>query len=118
MASSIPVLRVLIRQVKPATRRLYGASSNDTYHKKSYGSGSVAGSNTVVVAARQKQGALEGGLTRFKSLRKPRSDDWIGKSVLVHEPGKGEILQTQEINIQYHTRDSGSEADYTGDNRV
>jgi hypothetical protein len=108
MAASIPVLRVLIRDVKATTRRLYASSPADTYHKKSYGVGSLSRSNTVVVAARQKQGVL----TRFTSLRKG-SDDWSDKSVLVQEPGT--ILQTQEINIQYTDRTSKYEM---GDNRV
>ncbi|KAH8904155.1 hypothetical protein BR93DRAFT_946918 [Coniochaeta sp. PMI_546] len=118
MASSIPVLRVLIREVKATTRRLNASSSDDTYHTKSYGAGSMARSNTIVVAASQKRRALEIGIKRLKSLRKASSDDWSDKSVLVHELGKGEILQTQEINIQYHIRDSKFEMDDMGDNRV
>ncbi|OIW25567.1 hypothetical protein CONLIGDRAFT_581876 [Coniochaeta ligniaria NRRL 30616] len=118
MASSIPVLRVLIREVKATTRRLYGSSSDDTYQKKSYGAGPLARSNTVVVAASQKRGALEIGIARLKSVRKAGSDDWSDTSVLVHEPGKGEILQTQEINIQYHVRDPRFEMDDMGDDRV
>jgi hypothetical protein len=118
MASSIPVLRVLIRDVKATTRRLYGSSSDDTYHTKSYGAGSLARSNTVVVATNQKRTALEIGITRLKSIRKARSDEWSDTNVLVNEPGKGEIVQTQEINIQYHARNSRFEMDDMGDNRV
>jgi hypothetical protein len=119
MASSIPVLRVLIREVTATTtRRLYGSSSDDAYRKKSYGAASLARSNTVVVAGRPKQGVFEVGITRLKSHRQPRADDGSDKSVLSYEPGKGEILQTQEINIQYHDRDSGFEMDDTRDNRV
>lgn len=118
MASSVPVLRVLIREVKVTTRRLYDSSSNGTYHKKSYVAGSLARSNMVTVAASPKRGALETGITRLKSLRKARSDSSSDTNVLVHEPGKGEILQTQEINIQYHARDSRFELNDMGDNRI
>lgn len=116
MASSIPVLRVLLREVKATTRRLYGSSSTDASHKKSYGADGLARSNTVVIAAGQKRGALE---TIVKSFRRPKSDDsWSDRSVLAHAPGKGEILQTQEINIQYHERDDKLDMFDMGDNRV
>ena len=119
MAASIPVLRVLIREVKANTVRLYASSSTDTYHTKSYGAGGLARSNTVVVAARHRRGALETFMRSFKSILRPKSDDSSsGKSVLVHSSGKGMIVQTQEINIVYHERDDKLDVYDMGDNRV
>ncbi|KAB5585117.1 hypothetical protein GE09DRAFT_15318 [Coniochaeta sp. 2T2.1] len=138
MASSIPVLRVLIREVKATVtnRRLYGRSSSsddDSYQKKGegydygYGAGagdddtSLARSNTVISATKvpsKRGGAGRGGgaLERLKSLRKkPRSE-----SEGVLDPGStgnGGILQTQVVEVQYHEREEG-DVGGVGDNRV
>ncbi|KAK3317380.1 hypothetical protein B0T19DRAFT_434879 [Cercophora scortea] len=56
MAASIPVLRVLIRDVGMGTRRPYSGNEGDlvrdgTYHATSYGTGTVQQSNAAVAAS-------------------------------------------------------------------
>lgn len=106
MASSIPVLRVLVREVKATTRRRYGLSSSD--NNKSYGTSSMARSNTVVVAGGHKKNPSVHILQTFKSSK---SDNRSDTSVLIVEPAEGRILQTQEINVEYHRRDTRFEMD-------
>lgn len=107
MASSIPVLRVLFREVKATTRRKYGLSSGSK--NRSYGTGSLARSNTVTVeGGSHKKSPSVHVLTTFRSSK---SDNRSDTSVLIAEPPEGTIVQTQEINIQYHRRDERSDGD-------
>ena len=123
MASSIPILRVLVREVKATTaRRLYGRSasdSDDSYQKKSYGDASLARSNTVISATKVKQGESQGaGMKRIRLLGKPRSNGGSEKSVL--GTAEGGILQTQVVEVRYHERGEGDVVgmDGLGDNRA
>ncbi|KAK3934691.1 hypothetical protein QBC46DRAFT_299422 [Diplogelasinospora grovesii] len=104
MAASIPVLRVLVREVKTATRRRYGESTNsDTYHKKSYGAGTVQRANTVtMVTSDYKHGIQSSNAGSFPSF--VREDDSSDKSIIGAHKASGKILQTQEITVRYHER--------------
>ncbi|KAK3377347.1 hypothetical protein B0T24DRAFT_701790 [Lasiosphaeria ovina] len=104
MAASVPVLRVLVREVRIATRRRYGqgaesASNDTTFHKKNFGGGTLHRSSTVMVTAGHQDRLLD-------SSSSSSSINWEIPHIL--DPQKavpGRILQTQEITVQYHERD-------------
>ena len=108
MAASIPVLRVLVREVRTATRRRYGygaeSVNNDTYHKKSYGSGALQRSSTVIVFAGHKHGRLDTDTTSSSSTVKfdERDERGVPGAPQINLPGQ--IWQTQEITVRYHER--------------
>lgn len=107
MASSIPVLRVLVREVKAITSKKYGFSSGN--NSRSNGTNSLGRSNTVIIKGSGHKKSPSGHvLTTFKSSK---SDNRSDTSVLIAEPAEGMIIQTQEINIEYHRRDGRSEVD-------
>ncbi|KAK3385617.1 hypothetical protein B0H63DRAFT_501452 [Podospora didyma] len=109
MAASIPVLRVLIREVRTATRRRYGygaeSANNDTYHKKSYGTGALQRSSTVIVFAGHKPGRINTDTTSSSSTIKFDERDETGLTGVPQINLPGQIWQTQEITVRYHERD-------------
>lgn len=107
MASSIPVLRVLVREVKAITSKKYGFSSGN--NSRSNGTNSLGRSDTVIVGGNgHKKSPSVHVLSTFKGSK---SDNRSDTSVLITEPAEGIIIQTQEINIEYHRRDGRSEVD-------
>ena len=107
MAASIPVLRVLVKEVKTATKR-YASGSVNSFHSKSFSSPSSAHFKTVVTSHHGKEPFEE---MRFSSSypATPASSLRKGSSSGLQDGGETGILQTQEITIHYHNK--GSEPD-------
>jgi hypothetical protein len=103
MAASIPVLRVLFKEVKSSARKYYNGS-DDYSHK------SQIGNNTVIVSANK---VLPPGRTLSTSRRiKPvKSDDCSERGILPEElgPENGIIIRTDEITLRYHDRKTSDE---------
>ncbi|KAK2045738.1 hypothetical protein LZ31DRAFT_583897 [Colletotrichum somersetense] len=97
IAASIPVLRVLIRDVASNARKYYGSSGSRTGIGRG---GNLGRTNTVTVTTTSPQ---KGSFRRkWDKLADDRSD----KSVLRDEPNIdfGKIVRTNEIVVQYDTR--------------
>lgn len=95
IAASIPMLRVLVRDVagSRATRKAY--ASNDYYKEQSLGTGRH---NTRVVAI------SSGPMTSDIEMAKQTSDDSSDRGILdeTHQEAKrGHILQTNDFIIKY-----------------
>lgn len=102
-AASIPVLRVLVRDVASTTRKYYGGS-NGTRTGRSQIGGGITRTNTVTVTTTRKP-----SVRRKDKLADDRSD----KSILGDEEEVefGKIVKTNEVVVQYDTR-----SDYDGHN--
>ena len=106
MAASIPVLRVLIKEVTTATRR-YASGDVNSFHSKSFNSPSSARFKTVVTSHHGKEPFEE---MSFSSSYPTTSASSLREGSASGSKGGGTgILQTQEITIRYH--DKGSEPD-------
>ncbi|KAK5662132.1 hypothetical protein OQA88_8037 [Cercophora sp. LCS_1] len=112
-AASVPLLRVLVREVRNrTTQRRYGyhathntaadnkesannmktsEADDDSFHSKSYGAGTLNRQSTVVVTA--------GPESQWKLDFDPGS--YPGAGI-----GSDRIVQTHQITVQYHRRDS------------
>ncbi|KAF9878152.1 hypothetical protein CkaCkLH20_04190 [Colletotrichum karsti] len=103
VAASIPVLRVLVRDVASTARKYYGGSSG-TRTQKSRGLGPTR-TNTVTVTTSTRKGSVK----RKDKLADDRSD----RSILGEEEELefGKIVRTNEVVVQYDTR-----SDYEGHN--
>jgi hypothetical protein len=113
IAASIPILRVLVREVSTSARRKYYISRE--------GNSSVTGAgvsakrtkmrsqtNTVVVTGGPRSRidqALSGNT-------KGSTDDWSDKSILEGRASPGKIVQTNEINVEYQDRKDGESVEY------
>ena len=99
MAASIPVLRVLFRQIKASTQRHYGSSVERTATKTRRG-------NTVVVTAHQSRKATQLG----------HGDDGSDTSILEQSPRSAafgnKIMQTQEIAVEFRPRSEEERSAY------
>jgi hypothetical protein len=121
VAASIPVLRVLLKDVKSSSGRggyRYGYDANGGDNDYAYGSkgGTVLRSRISIsggLAPRNfmdpipKGGAVFTSQRKFGSLpsrEKIESDDGSDKSILNMPVAPGRIMQTQEINVEYHHR--------------
>ncbi|KAH8882359.1 hypothetical protein GQ53DRAFT_701189, partial [Thozetella sp. PMI_491] len=96
VAASIPVLRVLIKEVKSTATRRLGSRGDHSFHSKSFGSTSVTRFNTVVTSDRKK-GHDAGAVSNFS--RPAGQQNPLGKAGGV-QLGGARILQTQEITIR------------------
>jgi hypothetical protein len=99
MAASIPVLRVLVRNVKASARDRYGMSNlgNDTYRK------TTTRSNTVVISTTNSRGHK--GSQSSVSASPVRADDGSDRSILPvgdRAISGNRILRTQEIAVEHH----------------
>ncbi|KAK1978618.1 hypothetical protein LZ30DRAFT_598722 [Colletotrichum cereale] len=99
MAASIPVLRVLIRDVTTTARKYYGSSASRTDKSRLGHGGSMRRTNTVTVTTSPQKGSFR---RKWDKLADDRSD----KSILGAEPDIdfGKIVRTNEIVVQYDRR--------------
>ncbi|EXF72978.1 hypothetical protein CFIO01_04684 [Colletotrichum fioriniae PJ7] len=98
MAASIPVLRVLIRDVASTARKYYGNSATRTNGSR-FGGGLTRTNTVTVTTSTTRKGSIR---RKWDKLADDRSD----KSILgvEPEPGFGKIVRTNEIVVQYDTR--------------
>ncbi|GKT94413.1 integral membrane protein [Colletotrichum tofieldiae] len=99
MAASIPVLRVLVRDVASTARKYYGSSGTRTSRSRFGPGDGMQRSNTVTVTTSMQKGSVR---RKWDKLADDRSD----KSILGAEPELefGKIVRTNEIVVQYDTR--------------
>ncbi|TDZ24740.1 hypothetical protein Cob_v002411 [Colletotrichum orbiculare MAFF 240422] len=112
VAASIPVLRVLVRDVASTARKYYGNSAGTRTGGNQAGGNQTGGnrlgitrSNTVTVTTTTRKGSVK----KKDKLADDRSD----RSILGddEEPEFGKIVRTNEIVVEYDTR-----SDYGGHN--
>ncbi|KAB5578193.1 hypothetical protein GE09DRAFT_953002 [Coniochaeta sp. 2T2.1] len=100
IAASIPILRVLIRDVKTSYRNYYVSEQNDnqtgTRRSRTRGQSSV-----VVTAGR-----------RNNSDSKNKLDDGSEKSILDGRASPGKIVRRNEIVVEYQDRKDGESVEY------
>jgi len=94
MGASIPVLRVLLREVRGTARRYYGSSSDQTTRK------AFSRKTTSVTETLNRQHMRKGSQAKAFAVA-VKADDRSDRSIL---HGGNRILQTQEIAIEYHDR--------------
>lgn len=108
-AASVPLLRVLVREVRNrTTQRRYGyqqaaenmSASEDAFHRKSYGAGTLNRQSTVVVTADTGHTA---GQWKLDFDPKSYPDTLNGDATAASD---NRILQTHQITVQYHQRDN------------
>ncbi|GKT44345.1 uncharacterized protein ColSpa_04526 [Colletotrichum spaethianum] len=99
VAASIPVLRVLIRDVATSARKYYGSSGTRTNKSRFSPGSSLPRSNTVTVTSAPQKGSIRRKWDRL-------ADDQSDKSILGAEPELefGKIVRTNEIVVEYDTR--------------
>lgn len=100
IAASVPILRVLIRDVKTSYRNYYVSeqNDNDTASKRSR----IRGQNSVVVTA--------GHRSHNPSANK--LDDGSDKSILDGRASPGKIVRRNEIVVEYQDRKDGESVEY------
>src|SRR3569833_2847478 len=103
IAASIPILRVLIREVKTSARRYYVSNGNTATGLRSNGR---TLNNTIVIS---------GGAVQTQNSQK--QDDQSDKSILggADASRNGRIVRTNEINVEYRTRRDGDSDEYERD---
>ncbi len=86
IAASVPILRVLIREVRTTARRYYNGSRDNPTPHQSHGRSQ---NNTVVISSAAVYGQ--------------KRDDQSDKSIMSDAPktASGRILQTSEVAIEY-----------------
>ncbi len=92
IAASIPILRVLVREVKSSARRYYASRDNPTA-LRSHGR---THANTVTISSRA-------------APRSQKMDDQSDRSILDETPRPGHILQTSEVAIEYRKYDGNDD---------
>ncbi|KAK3312689.1 hypothetical protein B0H66DRAFT_643870 [Apodospora peruviana] len=114
VAASIPVLRVLVREVRVATRRRYGYSPTGGVESGSHmkmkkdqtaSAGTVQRSNSTIVTVTSgyKPGKrMSGSFSTLDDLESGSMSEETMKRLSDANPRK--ILQTQEITVSYHER--------------
>ncbi|KAF6814460.1 hypothetical protein CSOJ01_04011 [Colletotrichum sojae] len=111
VAASIPVLRVLVRDVASSARKYYGGSSGTRTNGSRFG---VARSNTVTVTTTTANNSHHGASRKGSTRRKDKlADDRSDRSILGGEEELefGKIVKTHEVVVQYDRR-----SDYDGHN--
>lgn len=100
IAASVPILRVLIRDVKTSYRNYYVSEQNDnnTASRRSR----VRGQNSVVVT----------GGRRSNNRSSNKLDDGSEKSILEGENSPGKIVRRNEIVVEYQDRKDGESMEY------
>lgn len=100
IAASIPILRVLIRDVRTTYRNYYVSEQNDnlTATRRSR----TRGQNSVVVTAGR----------RNNSDSTNKLDDGSEKSILEGRASPGKIVRRNEISIEYQDRKDGESVEY------
>ena len=113
-AASVPLLRVLVREVRSITQqRRYGyhaaSASEDAYHAKSGGVVTAQRFSTVIVSAgHMGPWKLDFNPGNYRgTIYENKDEDGVGSNAdgIADAQVPGRILQTREITIQYHTRD-------------
>lgn len=97
MAASIPVLRVLVRDVASSARKYYGSSGTRTNGSRL--GGGLARSNTVTVTTSTRKGSIR---RKWDRLADDKSDE--NAPGVASKPEFGKIVMTNEIVVQYDTR--------------
>jgi len=101
MAASIPVLRVLFKDIKATTKRKLGQSTSHSANRdKSFNSESrsMARNATVVTSGGSKRVSFSQPYHPEGSLGQNNSEE----SLVQEKNSSGGILQTQEVAIEYH----------------
>ena len=111
MAASIPILRVLVREVRSTARRYY-VSKEAT----SSGSGlrSKAGrtqNNTVVISSGKPSSAVH-HMHNPNKLQDDRSDKSILNDGGYATAGNGRIVRINEVNVAYQSRKDTDSDEY------
>lgn len=100
IAASVPILRVLIRDVKTSYRNYYVSEHNDnttaSKHAKS------RGQNSVVVT----------GGCRSMNPSTNQLDDGSEKSILEGSASPGKIIRRNEVVVEYQDRKEGDDIEY------
>ncbi len=106
MAASIPILRVLIKEVKSTASRRFGSRGNHSFHSKSLDSISATQFKTVVASESSKD-RIE--ITTSNYSRPASEVNALGKSTVkgAQIGGGARILQSREITIHYHDKETG-----------
>ncbi|EFQ35342.1 hypothetical protein CGRA01v4_13362 [Colletotrichum graminicola] len=99
MAASIPVLRVLVRDVASSARRYYGSSGSRTVKSRIGHGPSPRRTNTVTITTSPQKGSFR---RKWDRLADDRSDKSTVGAELDIDFGK--IIRTNEIVVQYDTR--------------
>ena len=115
IAACIPILRVLVKDVRTTARRYYASNGDGTTSGAARKSAAGSRSNTVIVTA---------GRSRAQHTQK--MDDWSEKSILddssapspshVAHGHHGRIVQTNEVAIEYQDRRDGDVVEYQLEN--
>lgn len=101
VAASIPILRVLIRDVKTSYRKYYVSEHND--NTSSARKSRVRGPNhSVVVTAGRRSNNASGS----------KLDDGSEKSILDGKTSSGKIVRRNEVVIEFQDRKDGESVEY------
>jgi len=108
IAACIPILRVLVRDVRTSRRQYYASKNANTT------GGGTGSKNTVSVTAGRSRGP-----NSFQ-----RMDDWSEKSILddssapspKQSHAHGHIVQTREVALEYQDRRDGDMVEYQMEN--
>lgn len=104
IAASIPVLRVIVREVKSSARKYYVAGGETYPEGFTKQSRLRSQNNTVVVTAQRSRMASH------------KQDDWSDKSILDgNRPNPGKIVQTNEVAVEYQDRKDAESMEYEMD---
>lgn len=103
IAASIPILRVLIRDVKTSYRNYYVSEQNDNNTAASRPSRTTRGQNSVVVT---------GGRRSNNNPWSNKLDDGSEKSILDGRTSPGKIIRRNEIVVEYQDRKDGESVEY------
>lgn len=93
VAASIPVLRVLVKEVKSSARRYYVSTEDHTTNRSGY-----RNQHTITISA--------GRNSRHQRIRS--QDAQSDKSILDDKPG---IVRTKEVAVEYHKREERRDED-------
>ena len=106
IAASIPILRVIVRDVQSTARKYYvtdgetrqGTNTNRQSKMRSQ-------NNTVIVTAQRSR------------IQSQKQDDWSDKSVteLAGKPIPGQIMQINEVAVEYQDRKDTESIEYEMD---
>lgn len=104
MAASIPVLRVLFRQVKATTQRRCGTSSDRTTRQSK-----ATRNNTVSVTAHRSRRDTQAGTNAMGIRTDDSSDRSILESGSQSDISGNKIVQTREVAVEFHAREDGDD---------
>lgn len=100
IAASVPILRVLIRDVKTSYRNYYVSEQND--NNTAPNRSRTRGQNSVVVTAGR----------RSHNPSTNKLDDGSEESILDGRASPGKIVRRNEIVVEYQDRKDGESVEY------